>query len=159
MKEIKLRNGEISFVDDEDYERISAHKWFARKSRNTFYAGTHPTRNTYRNMHRMILNLTDKKQIVDHIDGNGLNNIKSNLRICSTGQNLCNRIPHKNKSSRFLGVSWNKGVEKWTVYIRKNRKSYYFGVFIDERDAAIKYNEKAKELHGEFARLNVIPDK
>src|ERR1700761_3055809 len=102
MKEIKLKGGEICLVDDDDFDLVSGYKWYLSHGKNTNYARSKSQRPNHVAMHRLILNLTDPKQIVDHIDGNGLNNVRKNLRICTVGQNLCNRTPHKNKSSIFL---------------------------------------------------------
>lgn len=105
-------------------------------------------------MHRQILGLTDPKIFTDHKDHNGLNNQRSNLRIATHGQNMANKSP--SGKSKYMGVSWNKNDKKWRSQIRKNRVTIYLGSYINEIDAAIAYNNKAVEVHGEFANLNVF---
>ena len=104
-------------------------------------------------MHRAILN-APKGLLVDHIDGNGLNNRKSNLRLCTFAQNAHNSRPRRNSSSRYKGVCWHKLKKKWTVSIYKGGKRTYLGYYDDEIEAALAYDRKAEELFGEFAYLN-----
>ncbi len=104
-------------------------------------------------MHRAILN-APKGLLVDHIDGNGLNNRKSNLRLCTFAQNAHNSRPRRNSSSRYKGVCWHKVKKKWTVSIYKGGKRTYLGYYDDEIEAALAYDRKATELFGEFAYLN-----
>ena len=164
MKEIKLngKHGGVALVDDEDYAELSKYKWHSVKDTHTMYAGRRDKWpiHTKKTMHRHILNLTDPKVIVDHKDGNGLNNQRHNLRICTHSQNIANK--HKTHgSSMYLGV--NKCIVKangslysyWLAKCTKDTKKYA-KTFKTEVEAALWYNEKAKELHGEFANLNII---
>jgi hypothetical protein len=104
-------------------------------------------------MHRQIMNAPEGL-LVDHIDGNGLNNQKNNLRLCSSAQNARNRRPTSKPYSKYKGVSWHKRNKKWEVRIAKSGKSTYLGTFEDELEAALAYDRKAEELFGEFAYLN-----
>lgn len=106
-------------------------------------------------MHRLIMGAPKGKE-VDHIDGNGLNNQKSNLRICDRFQNTQNCIPRKNTTSKYRGVSWGSRENKWKAQISAFNKSHYIGCFSLETKAAEAYNKKAMELFGEFAKLNII---
>lgn len=157
MIEIKLTQGKVAMIDDEDFDLISQYKWFARKSKNLFYAAAYSghwrTRKLI-HMHRLIIG--DTYLIVDHKDRNGLNNTRSNLRVCSQSQNCANRTSRG--GSRFLGVSrfQQKGKVKWRAFICSNKKNNYLGLFDNEEQAAIAYNKAAKELHGDFANLNII---
>ena len=99
-----------------------------------------------------------KGMVVDHIDGNGLNNRKSNLRICTKAQNVHNSRPRTNTSSKYKGVFWNKANKKWSATIHKGDKWTYIGGFDDEKEAARAYDRKAAEFFGEFAYLN-FPEK
>lgn len=138
MKEILLTQGKVALVDDDDYNEISKYKWYAHKNRNTFYA--HRTekipKRTIHQMHRIILNPRNGLQI-DHIDGNGLNNQKSNLRLVTRRQNLQNS--HIKKSSAFPGVLWYKQTKKWQAKIKISGRTRHLGYFKDELEAATAY--------------------
>lgn len=158
-KHIKLSQGYLAIVDDEDYDLISNYNWYARVTKNSVYAVSNINKTTVQ-MHRFILN-AGKEFMVDHIDRNGLNNTKINLRIASRSQNLMNsKKPKNGKTSKYKGVCLNKQTPNnkkcWRAEIRINRKSHFIGYFYNEKDAAIAYNKKAKELFGDFARLNKI---
>ena len=106
--------------------------------------------------HEFIENLCDKP-IADHIDGNKTNNCASNLRWATKSENNMNQKPQqKAKHSRYKGVSFHKLANKWRAYVNKNGKRTELGLFIDEKEAAQKYNEAAIRLFGEFALLNKI---
>lgn len=156
MKRIKLTQGKYAIVDDEDFERLNYYNWSLGKTGNTKkeYAKISIKRKTIK-MHRLIMN-TPQGMDTDHINGNGLDNRKSNLRICTQSQNEANKGLQKNNTSGFKGVQWNKQYKKWSAKINKNKKSFYVGYFTDKKEAAKAYNTKAKELFGEFARLNVF---
>lgn len=108
-------------------------------------------------MHRLILNVTDAIVFVDHIDGNGLNNQRSNLRACSNAENLMNRPANKNNTSGFKGVILDKTNGKWIAQIMLKRKHIGLGSYSNKIDAAKAYNDAAKIYFGEFAYLNEIP--
>lgn len=95
---------------------------------------------------------------VDHVDGNKLNNNLDNLRFCSYSQNGANRKKQSNTSSIYKGVDFQKRANKWRASIKIDGKSKTLGHFEDEKEAAKAYNEKAKELFGDFAKLNIIED-
>jgi GTP:adenosylcobinamide-phosphate guanylyltransferase len=159
MKEIKLTQDKIALVDDEDFEYLNQFKWCVSKSGHSFYAQT--IRKVKIRMHREIMKTQLENnigKIIDHIDGNGLNNQKYNLRTCTRAENGRNR--HSvNNSSGYLGVFKIKSKkEKWKVQIVVNKKSIYIGTFKDKKDAAKAYNEAAIKYHGEFARPNIIDD-
>jgi hypothetical protein len=161
MKKIPLTKGLSAIVDDADYEELSRHKWYAMK--NT-YGGFLARRSTFIDgkhgkvwMHRFLLGLKKGDNMVgDHINHNTLDNRRFNLRKCTQGQNLCNMSPNKNTSSQYKGVSFNKQCRKWDARISKNGVQHCLQLFETEELAALAYNEKAKELHGEFAHLNKI---
>ncbi len=107
-------------------------------------------------MHRLIMN-TPPDLVCDHINHNGLDNRKANLRNCTIKQNNANARPAKWTSSKYKGVSYIKRKKKWAVYIKKDGRQFNLGCFADEAEAAKAYDASAKKLHGEFAHLN-FPD-
>ncbi len=162
MKLIKLTKGQFALVDDEDYKQLNRFKWIASTSkiRNTYYARRAMLdcngKQKIVQMHRIIMGITNPKIIIDHKDGNGLNNQRNNLRVCSHSQNSSNRKSAKNSSSKYLGVTFCKENGKWRAQIRKFNVNHHIGYFIDEKNAALAYQSKAKEIHGEFANLSTI---
>ncbi|KKL21312.1 hypothetical protein LCGC14_2446720 [marine sediment metagenome] len=158
MKKIPLTQGYFALVDDEDYEWLSKHKWRVYRDKTNCYAFT-KIRIGYKEhiqprMHRLIMNPTVTEQI-DHIDGNGLNNRKSNLRICNGQQNQQNRRPTRKASSQYKGVAWHKRSKKWIARITVDKKIIHLGYFNDEESAARVYDKAAKKYFGEFARINL----
>lgn len=97
-----------------------------------------------------------KNQEIDHIDGNRLNNQKSNLRYATSSQNKANRGPRKDNKSGYKGVSWHKQRKKWTARIKNGSKYEHLGLFQNKIDAAKTYNIKAIEYYGSYAWLNII---
>ncbi len=155
VRRIPLTRGKFALVDARDYYRLVKFTWTASPSTgNTFYANRGRNGTTFA-MHREIMNPPDHL-FVDHIDRNGLNNCRSNLRLCTPGQNNRN-INSTKGSSKYKGVFWSKKRKKWAVHISLDKKSYCIGYFTDEIAAAKAYDEKAKQLHGEFACLNFPP--
>lgn len=151
-------------MDDADYALVSKFKWHImendtgqRYAASGHYIGKQPD-GRYRTetirMHRLILGLTDPEVFVDHIDGDGLNNRRENLRVCAGEHNGMNRRKLKITSSRYKGVSRYGG--SWRARIMLKKKAYYLGAFRSEQKAAAVYNKWARRLHGEFANVNVI---
>jgi hypothetical protein len=106
---------------------------------------------------REVLNLGASKKYADHIDGNKLNNKRDNLRPVSPSQNMFNRKKQSKKStSKYKGVYFCKQRNMWRVRIWSNKKMYCIGFFECEHEAGFRYNEKALELFGEYARLNNV---
>ena len=102
-----------------------------------------------------IDNLNDYK-CVDHINRNPLNNSVTNLRWCTYQENNMNMSKQNNRSSKFKGVSYNKDKKKWKAYITYNRKLIHLGYFKTQEEAGRAYNNKARELFGDYANLNVF---
>jgi hypothetical protein len=105
-------------------------------------------------LHRLIMGFGPSDPRVDHIDGDGLNNRRSNLREATQGQNNANQRPQVGKSSRYKGVSWFKPAKMWRAYIKVGGVISWLGYFHDEKEAAKAYDEAAVEAWGEFARPN-----
>lgn len=158
VKTISLTQGKIAVVDDVDHERVAAFNWHAVKARNTFYAARsshHPDgRRTVVLMHRFILGLA-KGEEADHVDHDGLNNCRANLRPCAKKQNLRNRRkPTMKSTSRYKGVCWDIANGRWRAGIGVNRRRINLGSFTSEAAAAEAYDAAAREHHGDFAAFN-----
>lgn len=151
MKTIKLNKGYETIVDDDVYEWASKNKW---KYNQGYVIRSKWPNSSYR-LHRLIMNAS-KGIYVDHIDGNPLNNLRSNLRLCSNAENGRNQKLHKNNTSGYKGVHWSKLNKKWKVEIKINYKNKFIGLYNTKEDAAKAYNEAALKYFGEFARLNKI---
>ena len=154
MKEIQLNRGMVALVDDEDFERVNQFKWYAKKSKRTYYAVHTIHKHGKIKMHRFILNVNNADIQVDHVDRNGVNNQKENMRLCTNRQNTYNKSPKPNCSSKFKGVSILKNKKSYRARINKGEKLIHLGCFEVEEDAARMYDKIAKELFGEFAYLN-----
>lgn len=149
MKKIKLSRGKFAIVDDEDFDWLNQWNWHAGKSyysQNNFYAsrkiGDKKICQFSIFMHRLIMNFP-KGLVVDHIDGDGLNNRKSNLRAVTQCINGLNRTKlTKHNTSGFLGVYWNKASKKWQAFIRINKQYVYLGLFKSKVKAAKVVQEK-----------------
>lgn len=167
MREIPVGHGRVTMVDDADYERLSQFKWRAHLGSNgtTWYVRRTVTRTSVAFMHRDITDCP-KGMHVDHIDGNGLNNCRSNLRVCTPAQNLRNRGPGpktSSRSSKYKGVraqyyQGDRDPGGWVVEVMCDREKYRVArVFRCEEEAARAHDKLAKLVHGEFAKLN-FPD-
>lgn len=160
MKEIELFGkhgiGKVAMVDDEKYEVLNQHRWRGQKGGRTIYAVT-KIEGEQKFMHHLVMN-TSTEQKIDHKNGNGLDNQKDNLRLCTHAENMRNRRKRDSASSKYIGVCWSKVSQKWTSEVRSNNERYNLGVFEVEEEAAYNRDLKAKELHGKFASLNFSED-
>jgi hypothetical protein len=155
MIEIPLTQGKVALIDDEDYELIAPYKWcaadvgggywYALRSASRAKGGT-------RLMHRLILGITDRATEVDHINGDGLDNRRGNLRPATRSENQRNSRLRSDNTSGYKGVSLCG--KRWQASIRLHGTLYNVGSFDNPYEAALAYDTKARELHGEFARLN-----
>lgn len=156
MREILLTQGKVVLVSDEDYEELNKHKWYAYKCANTFYAQRTLTIGVgkYRTvrMHSIVMK-TPKRMETDHINGNGLDNRRENLRVCTRSENLMNQKRGINNTSGYKGVSWHKGTEKWQSKIAAKGKRIYLGLFKEKEEAHKAYCEASKRYHGEFGNV------
>ena len=159
MRKIPLTRGKVALVDDDDYAKLVVYKWHAikshRGSRLVWYAcrsqGVSPRTLL---MHRQILGDDCAGVLVDHEDGDGLNNQRINLRPATHRQNVRNSVMYSNNTSGFRGVHWHMGGQKWAARIQINNKSVYLGIYSNPEDAARAYDARAIEVDGPFARLN-----
>lgn len=159
MKTIKLNNNKLVKIDSEDFEKVSSFHWFTVKYKNYCKVRAEVWKNGNKKgitMSRLILNCP-KGMVVDHINGDALDNRKSNLRICTHAENMKNRkILSKNNKTGYKGVSWNSFAKQWQVGISFNGKHMTIGYSKNKDDAAKMYNEAAIKYHGDFATLNCI---
>ncbi len=153
MIQIPLTQGKFALIDFEDFELVNQYKWhFSKSSNNYGKAIARPSRKGKAiRMHRLIMDAPDIFE-VDHINGNPLDNRKSNLRLVSHAQNQKNMSKHSDNKTGYKGVSFHKKANKYQVFVGKK----YIGLFIDIKEAAKAYNIAALEHFGEFARLNEI---
>lgn len=150
--------GYMALVDDEDYELVSKYNWYVcdrSKTRKTLYAEAHDGKNKRLRMHRLIMGNPDGL-FVDHIDGNGMDNRKENLRVCTASQNSMNRAAVSKNVFGYKGVEKNGKSMRFSARIKVGGVRYYLGSFKTPKEAAEAYNEAAKKHHGEFAKLNEI---
>jgi len=159
MRTIPLTQGKVAIVDDQDYAELSKYKWYATNNRKRWYAGRHVGPRSHRKqvfMHRQLLNAPPGLQC-DHINGDGLDNRRCNLRICTSSENSMNRRS-RGGTSEFKGVYWYKRNKKWRAQIRDDGKQYHLGYFQNEASAARAYNRAARNAFGEFARVNSLTE-
>lgn len=154
MKQIPLTRGKSALVDDADFEWLSQWKWhlggcgYARRQQRQ-PDGKQKTIL----MHREIC---PQYKMIDHRDGDGINNQRDNLREATQAQNNMNRRSTAGSSSRFKGVYLDTKSGKWRAKISVNNIEKNIGYFSCEVDAALAYNKAAIDKHGEFSRLNII---
>lgn len=152
MKEIKLSQGKVALVDDEDFDSLSKYKWHYSKSGYAIRTVSYKPRiSAY--MHKIIVPFEGS---VDHINGNRLDNRKQNLRRCSHKENCRNQKLRVDSASGFKGVCWITSKRKYRAYINDSGKQIFIGYFSSALEAAKAYNKKSQELFGEFARPNEI---
>jgi hypothetical protein len=141
-------------IDEEDKDLFFSRSWGIHKKSNTCYLRyRHSGKKLSLFFHRELMKASLNYQI-DHINGNGLDNRKSNLRICAFSDNMKNNHGHKKRYSKFKGAFYRPKLDKWVSMITKDRKQYYLGLFKTEQEAAKAYNEAALIYHGNFANIN-----
>lgn len=149
MQIIKLPRGFECVVDDEDFERLRGFAWQLQWTPKLYVARYEGDECIL--MHREIIAAPDGTR-VDHRDGDGLHNWRSNLRLCTHAQNMRNRKKHKNGRSIFKGVAFSEGRIRARINVDGVRHN--LGAFPTELEAALAYDEAALRLHGEFASTN-----
>ncbi len=162
FRKIDLGQGDYTILDAQDYYRFGNFKWCVIANRGKLYAAcnikTGPLTTKFVRLHRLILN-TDPGLLVDHKNGDSLDNRRTNLRPATHSQNACNRPKTKSKtSSRFIGIYHDKRRGTWVARIYANGKKLFLGSFDNEIAAARAYDAAAKKYHGEFSRLNFPND-
>lgn len=158
VKTIKLSRGYYALVDDDFQDEFGGLGWFAIKITDTRVYAARWSRGGLKNrkliyMHRYVLGKPTERD-VDHIDGNGLNNQRGNLRWASRSDNQANKGISKQNTSGYKGVTWNKRLKKWQASISRENQTRYISVHKNIEDAARAYDRECLRVHGEFAVLN-----
>ncbi len=157
FRRIRLSNGMFVKVDPGDFAAVSGRRWYAKRGPCAWYAVScvrRGKRRSYLLMHRFIMK-PGRGMVIDHINHNGLDNRRANLRIVTQQQNSWNsRRGLRQGKSRYKGVSWDKDNRKWVATIRVEGKCRRIGFFEDEISAARAYDAAAKKHRGEYALIN-----
>lgn len=158
MKRIKLTQNKFALVDNSDYEWLNNFKWYPDKSGDkNFYVVRNSKdcngKHKKIRMHQEIMG-TPRGMETDHIDGNGLNNQRKNLRICTRSQNQHNRGKYKCNTSGYKGVSWHKVKKKWSANIGVNGKLIFIGDYFTIEQAYKAYCMACQEYHKDFSKFN-----
>lgn len=154
----KYGQGRVILVDREDFPLVGASRWTGLfKHDGLFYAQRHnKDKGTAEVMHRVILGLEKGDPKVDHVNHNGLDNRRKNLRLATNAENAAHRRKSSNSPRRFKGVSLPERCRHWRSEIRVNRQRILLGNFVTEEEAAMRYNIAARKFFGEFAALNQV---
>jgi hypothetical protein len=161
MREIQLTQGYVALIDDEDYDMVNFFSWHVMKRKTNIYVGTQACvlnkKNIMITLHWLLIRNVPKGYEIDHIDGNALNNQKSNLRVVTHTQNMKNaRKSSGCVTSKYKGVFKPNGVNSYKVLITVDKKVIYLGYYKDELEAAKVYNEAALKYFGEYAKINIL---
>jgi len=153
---IRLRGGAMTYLDDADYDRAQAYRW--HKTSNGYVAGSVVEQGARKRvyLHRWLLD-AQPGQLVDHIDGNPLNNRRSNLRLATRSQNQANRRRNRSSRSRYKGVTWHTRQQRWMARLQVNGRRITIGYYADPLQAAYEYDAFARTYFGEYARVNFPP--
>jgi hypothetical protein len=146
---IPLTNGKVALIDSDDYEKLNTSLWCITKNHQIEYATRGSGNGTCETMHRAIMGIPEKGLMIDHINGNGLDNRKCNLRVVTNRVNCANHH-HKQRSSKYPGISWNKRTEKWNAQVQISGKHIHLGTFSNEEAA---YRAYLKAVHPVDSKL------
>jgi hypothetical protein len=156
-KQIQLQHGRVALVDSADFDLVRRYRWRLHQLPH----GTYVLARVYTSgqikrvyMHRLILGLTNPLELADHINGDGLDNRRSNLRVANRSENACNSGKRVNNTSGFKGVSFFKRYQRFRATICVNGKQVHIGYYDTAEVAARAYDARAIEVHGAFAYLN-----
>ena len=158
MKEIQLTKGRVALVDDADFDWLNSYKWclLIGGGKREYAHGARKYNGNLILMHRLIFGLPSKSFDIDHIDGNGLNNQRSNLRMCTRSENLRNVAKRAICKAKYKYIHYDRSRQRWQAEITVNGVRYRSKWKSTEEEAAIEANKLITQYHGEFGRLNVI---
>lgn len=152
---LKTKKGKIAVCDECDYERVSKYHWtLAGDGRHVFMTQTVRGKSKNTSLHHFILGKPPQGYVVDHINGDGLDCRRCNMRFVTSRENNLNRKSLGNSSSRYKGVTFDKSRGKWNASIYVKGRSINLGRYNQEEDAARAYDKAAYQFFGEYARLN-----
>lgn len=152
----------VATIDDEDYDDLAQWTWTLERRSRRVYARRQSHEGAVRQlvyMHQHVAaraGLVQGQYDIDHVDANGLNNCRCNLRLATRSQNNANQRLSVRNTSGYKGVYWSRAARKWAAQIGIAGKRMYLGLFSDEQSAARRYNEAARTHYGEFARVNPV---
>lgn len=152
--EVPLTRGKVALVDEEDAAAVLAHKWYTRRVRDAFYAARSLPRVDGVQREQRLHTFLTGWPLVDHRNGDGLDNRRANLRAATNAENMRNRRRYANNTSGFKGVSFHKATGKWRAQINLSDRRSHLGSHATAADAARAYDAAAREHFGEFAYLN-----
>jgi len=161
---LPLTKGLYTIIDVDMWSSVKPYKWAAHRTKGSsiWYArrGKRVLRPSGKrvitaiNLHRVVAGANEYAQKVDHINGNGLDNRRSNLRVCSNMENNHNRHAPSRSRTGFFGVKWMKKLNKWQAAIKNDGKWIYLGIYSDVRDAAMAYDRAVIQMRGPIAATN-----
>lgn len=160
-KKIPLTQGKYTIVDSDMFEYLSQWKWYLSSTgyavRNVYIGepGSDNRKLVNISMHRVVAS-TPNGMVTDHVNGNRIDNRRSNLRVCNSSENISCSGMHSNNKSGYKGVSWSKEYRKWRAKLTKNRVQVYSRLFETAEDAALAYNAASLKYNGEFAYQNKV---
>lgn len=150
---VPLTMGDVTLIDEQDVELVSQYNWYSQTGKRTRYAAN-KNKERLLLLHRLILG---DCEAIDHINGDGLDNRRSNLRVCSLTENNRNTRKRENTRSQYKGVVFdNSASNKWKARVYKDGKQIVLGRFSTEEEAAVAYNKAAVIHYGEFANINSL---
>lgn len=150
---VPLTKGDVALIDEQDVDLVSQYNWYSQTGNNTKYAANKSKASSIL-LHRLILGDCDT---ADHINGDGLDNRRTNLRSCSTAENNKNTRKRTSCRSKYKGVVFDdSAINKWKARIYNDGRQIVLGRFSTEEEAAFAYNEAATLHHGKFANLNLL---
>lgn len=156
-KTMKTKTGVEFIIDDDDLEKFSGYGFIATTHKGRYKIEIRKLKSKDSDkkylLHRAIMNCP-KNMVVDHIDGNWLNNSKKNLRICTVGQNNMNKKISVKNTTGYKGVVWYKGCKKYGASLTYKNKRIWLGYFEKKEDAANAYDKAAIKYFGKYAKLN-----
>lgn len=154
MADVTLSTGQVAIVDEADLERLRPYRWHGEQWRSdgSWYAATYH-RHGRITMHRLLLDARPG-EIIDHINGNGLDNRRSNLRLCSHDQNMHNVHQPSRSKHGYFGVKFDARCGKWIAGIKANNRTRYLGAYDSPEQAAAAYDGASRALFGPNSTLN-----